>query len=422
MLDAGAAVFAAVGGGAAVPNLTISAFGASPATVPAGGLVTLAVTVRNAGNGTSNPTTLRYFEQLLGVWIEVTACRTSIGALAPGASTSQSCSVEVPSTSGTDYFYAAVDPVALESVNWDNAATPLGVAVSGPSLPDLVVAAVAADGQAEPGGLVHVSVTVRNAGDGQAGASRVRYVLSPDAAISIADIDTGGYCDVAALSPSTTTTCSTDIGIPSGVAPGTYYLGAIADVGDQVPEQDESNNARAAAVPTLISSAYSRSYVQKAYVAYYGRPADPAGLAYWAVRMDAEGQSLDAVIGAFGNSDEFNRRYGGLTHTALVTRIYQQALGRDPDPAGLDWYVTELQAGRRTLQSITLDVLNGATTAPDSTVVANRLDVAAYYTAKVAAGCAYGTEQDGAGIITGVTADPVTVAVAKATIGSRCGL
>jgi len=168
-------------------------------------------------------------------------------------------------------------------------------------------------------------------------------------------------------------------------------------------------------------SSYSLDYVQKAYVAYYGRPADPAGLAYWAVRMDAEGQSLDAVIGAFGSSDEFNRRYGGLTYTALVARIYQQALGRDPDPAGLDWYVAELQAGRRTLQSITLDVLNGATTAPDSTVVANRLDVAAYYTAKVAAGCAYGTEQDGVGIISGVTADPVTVAVAKATIGSRCG-
>lgn len=268
---------------------------------------------------------------------------------------------------------------------------------------------------------MHVSVTVRNAGDGLAGASRVRYVLSRDSAISISDIDTGGYCDVVALSPNTTTICSTDIGIPSGVAPGTYYVGAIADVGDQVPEQDESNNARAAAMPTLISSAYSRTYVQKAYVAYYGRPADPAGLAYWAVRMDADGQSLDAIIGAFGNSEEFNRRYGGLTYTALVTSIYRQALGRDPDPAGLAWYVTELQAGRRTLQSITLDVLNGATTVPDSTVVANKLEVAAYYTISVATGCAYGTEQDGVGIISGVTADPVTVAVAKATIGSRCG-
>jgi hypothetical protein len=138
--------------------------------------------------------------------------------------------------------------------------------------------------------------------------------------------------------------------------------------------------------------------------------------------MDAEGGSLNAIIGAFGYSDEFNRRYGGLTNTQLVTKIFQQALGRDPDVAGLNWYVNELVAGRRTLQTITLDVLNGATTAPDSTVVANKLSVSAYYSAKVAAGCAYGTEQDGVSILTGVTANSATVTAAKAAIDSRCGL
>jgi hypothetical protein len=168
-------------------------------------------------------------------------------------------------------------------------------------------------------------------------------------------------------------------------------------------------------------SDYSRNYVQKAYVAFYGRPADPGGQGYWALRMDAEGQSLNAIIGAFGYSDEFNRRYDGLSYVALVTSIYQQALGRDPEQGGLDYYVGELQAGRRTLQTITLDVLNGATTAPDSTVVANKLDVAAYYTAKVAAGCLYGTEQDGVNALSGVTAVSATATAAKAAINSRCG-
>ena len=168
-------------------------------------------------------------------------------------------------------------------------------------------------------------------------------------------------------------------------------------------------------------SAFSRSYVQKAYIAYYGRPADPAGQDYWASRMDAEGGSLNAIIEAFGTSDEFNRRYANLSDEALVTKIYQQALGRDPEQGGLNYYVGELQAGRITLQTITLDVLNGATTAPDSTVVANKLDVAAYYTAKVAAGCGYGTEQDGLNTLSGVTASSATVAAAKAAIDSRCG-
>jgi hypothetical protein len=168
-------------------------------------------------------------------------------------------------------------------------------------------------------------------------------------------------------------------------------------------------------------SAFSRTYVQKAYVAYYGRPADPAGLDYWASRMDTAGGSLDAIIEAFGNSDEFNRRYANLSDEVLVTLVYLQALGRGPDQAGFDFYVGELQAGRITLQTITLDVLNGATTAPDSTVVANKLDVANYYTTKVAAGCAYGSEQDGVNVLSGVTDNPVTVTAAKAVIDSRCG-
>ena len=174
---------------------------------------------------------------------------------------------------------------------------------------------------------------------------------------------------------------------------------------------------------TVVStySANASQWVQKAYVAYYGRPADPEGQGYWANRMDTEGGSLSSIIGAFGNSDEFNRRYGGLTNTQLVTKIYQQTLGRNPDQGGLDWYVAELVAGRRSLQTITLDVLNGATTAPDSTVVANKLDVAAYYTTKVAVGCVYGTEQDGVNSLSGVTSVPATVTAAKAAIDSRCG-
>ena len=195
-------------------------------------------------------------------------------------------------------------------------------------------------------------------------------------------------------------------------ATGTYYIWV------------ESIATNATGTYTLAldgtASAYARTYVQKAYVSYYGRPADPAGLAYWAARMDAEGGSLNAIIAAFGYSDEFNRRYGGLDYTALVTKIYQQTLARNPDPAGLAYYVGELQAGRRILQSITLDVLNGATTAPDSTTVANKLEVADYYTAKVAAGCGYGSEQAGLDALTPVTHLPATVTAAKAATDSRC--
>jgi len=168
-------------------------------------------------------------------------------------------------------------------------------------------------------------------------------------------------------------------------------------------------------------TAYAYDYLQKAYVAYYGRPADPPGQAYWAGRLDAAGGSISAIIDAFGNSNEFNQRYGGLSFSALVTNIYQQALARDPDAGGLAFYVGELQAGRRTLQTIALDVVNGATLGRDATVVANKLNVAAYYTARVAVGCPYGTALDGLNTLAGVTEVSATVAAAKTAINSRCG-
>jgi len=182
-----------------------------------------------------------------------------------------------------------------------------------------------------------------------------------------------------------------------------------------------ARSATAAFAFVGAGSSAANEWVQKSYVAYYGRPADPAGLAYWASRMDNEGGSLSSIIAAFGTSAEFNRRYGGMTNTALVTKIYQQALGRDPDPAGLDWYVGELQAGRLTPQTITLGVINGAATGPDSTAVSNKLGVANHYTGKVASGCAYGTEQTGANSLTTVTYDPATAWAAKLAIESRCG-
>ena len=218
--------------------------------------------------------------------------------------------------------------------------------------------------------------------------------------------------------------------VPRSDAPGgkdvfQSWGGDCADAGNTpacVLTIAADRNVTATFVYVGDGSDYSRDYVQKVYVAYYGRPADPAGQGFWALRMDAAGGSLNAIVGAFGTSAEFNRRYGGLSYAALVTKIYQQTLGRDPDAAGLAYYVGELQAGRRTLQSITLDVLNGATTAPDSTVVANKLDVAAYYTAKVAGGCPYGTEQDGVATIADVTALSASVTAAKAAIDAWCSL
>ncbi|PIE40463.1 MAG: hypothetical protein CSA51_00495 [Gammaproteobacteria bacterium] len=129
----------------------------------------------------------------------------------------------------------------------------------------------------------------------------------------------------------------------------------------------------------------SRSWVQKSYISYYGRPGDPGGIDYWACRMDGTGGNLKNIIDAFGVSSEFTERYGGLTNSELIDSIYRQMFNRDPDSAGKQWYLDELTSGRMNLQTITLSVLNGAT-GVDATIVANKLQLADYFTGVLAAG------------------------------------
>ena len=99
--------------------------------------------------------------------------------------------------------------------------------------------------------------------------------------------------------------------------------------------------------------------IQNAYLAYYGRPADPAGLDYWAGRLKDAGGNLYEIIAAFGNSAEFTERFGALDNTELVTAIYQRLFKRDADPAGLQFYLDLLESGEKHLGSIALDIFNG---------------------------------------------------------------
>ena len=51
--------------------------------------------------------------------------------------------------------------------------------------------------------------------------------------------------------------------------------------------------------------------VQKIYIAYYGRPADAVGLAFWESQLEATGGNLSAIIGSFGASSEFDTSLNG---------------------------------------------------------------------------------------------------------------
>ena len=130
-----------------------------------------------------------------------------------------------------------------------------------------------------------------------------------------------------------------------------------------------------------MASAYTDT-VQKVYIAYYGRAADPVGLAYWEGQMEANGGSLAAIMASFGASAEATTLYGSLSDTAMVNALYQQSFGRDADFAGLMHYAGGLSAGTMTAVSIAQNIFDGAT-GSDATILTNKLAVAKAYTAAI---------------------------------------
>lgn len=155
---------------------------------------------------------------------------------------------------------------------------------------------------------------------------------------------------------------------------------------------------------------------QAAYLAYYARSGDPAGLSYWRDQLAASGGNLDAMIGAFSTSAEFSQRYpADLSDVALIDQVYQQLFGRAADAAGQAFYLEALADGRITRDRLMFDILNGAA-GGDVTVLENKLTAAGAFTSAVAtSGAAFDeeTKSENIALLAAVTADPATVASAQ---------
>jgi len=122
--------------------------------------------------------------------------------------------------------------------------------------------------------------------------------------------------------------------------------------------------------------------VEKIYIAYYQRPADPSGLIYWAARLEGSGGNLNEIINAFANSAESQTLYGPInssTISGVVTSMYEALFGRAPEAAGLAYYVNGFNAGTFTAGTIALNILNGAT-GLDAEAVDNKLTAAMEFT------------------------------------------
>jgi len=156
--------------------------------------------------------------------------------------------------------------------------------------------------------------------------------------------------------------------------------------------------------------------VQAMYIAYYSRPGDPGGVAYWAKRLEQSNGDSSAIINQFGNSAEYTDRLAGKDSEELINNIFVNLFGRDADAGGLVFYKNKLESGAITLASIALNISNGVSAGSnDAAIVGNKIDVATAYTTYIDETSAeYGEQQidQAVTLIAGITSNQEATAEA----------
>jgi len=118
--------------------------------------------------------------------------------------------------------------------------------------------------------------------------------------------------------------------------------------------------------------------IQGVYVALFGRPADPTGLAYFN-SVTQNGANLNG-IGDLASTQEYKDRFGTSNNTQIVTAIYQSLFNRDPEAAGLNFFVDALNKGTLNVKNIAIAILDGAQ-GTDKTTVDAKIASANVFTA-----------------------------------------
>ncbi len=117
----------------------------------------------------------------------------------------------------------------------------------------------------------------------------------------------------------------------------------------------------------------SKQFLEKAYLAYFGRPVDPTGLRDFQNSTEAE------VEAAFSASPESKALYGDTFGPIQINAIYNVLFGRDAEPAGVAYWVHQVELGLLTPAGAALGIMAGAQNS-DVTAVENKLAASALFT------------------------------------------
>jgi mono/diheme cytochrome c family protein len=151
----------------------------------------------------------------------------------------------------------------------------------------------------------------------------------------------------------------------------------------------------AVGAPARVATDYN-DLVQRLYVAYFGRPADAGGLAYFAqnylnagapIAVGGLGAAYDSnavvksLIDSFATSAESQALYPGDNAT-FINAVYRNLFNRDAEAAGRDYWAAGINSGAITRANAAVAIMSGAQ-GSDLALINKKNAVASAFTASL---------------------------------------
>lgn len=213
-----------------------------------GSSVNTSLTVDNIGSQTAGAHYSRIFvstDDVISDGDTPMGNEINFGSIPAGESGTESTSFTVPNMPGTYWVGAVIDlynDVAESNESNNAGARSTQVTITENPESDLApLNMTLSESQWNIGSTIYSDITEENIGGLNAGAHESMIVMSVDNSLSTSDVQLGSLVSFPDINAGASSMVSTSWQVPD-ISQGTYYLGLLVDVNDDVSESDESNN------------------------------------------------------------------------------------------------------------------------------------------------------------------------------------
>ncbi|MFC1665909.1 CARDB domain-containing protein, partial [Pseudomonadota bacterium] len=298
------------------PDLSVQSVDATSGTYNPGDSVVVGNVIQNIG-GDSSPsyrvdfyastnTTITSGDYSLGY-----VNRSSLGA---GGTHNYNTTTSLPSNIPAGNYYIGIivtssnDSDSSNDKGYDS--TPITVAVTSPSEPDLVASNLSiseSDGTVFAGDSITVYFNIKNQGAASAGSSYQGIMLSNNTTITSSDAELASEYTGFLLSGADTNETNYNVSIPTGIS-GRWYIGILVDKDNDVVESNETNN-NTAYIPIDIPNWEKSKWVNN-QGCYVGGPLNPIPVV---VKGNGSAAEKQAVADQLSYWNEYASLFSAIT-------------------------------------------------------------------------------------------------------------